>query len=213
MIKVANTQADMRMDVETIATALLHDALEDNPITKEQMVAEIGPVITDLVDGVTKIGKLKFRSKEELGHAILDQIIQEFIEDTLDPCFSEGTGDPLRQVGCFLESIVEIHRRANCVGGCPLGNLASELSDVHEGFRARLEEVFAAWRERLTQALADAKAAGAIVADCAPEAVAQFIVASLEGGILLAKLTKDITVLEQCVTEIFRYLKTYEAAR
>jgi guanosine-3',5'-bis(diphosphate) 3'-pyrophosphohydrolase len=65
-LAVAGILADMRMDVETIATALLHDALEDNPITKEQMVAEIGPVITDLVDGVTKIGKLKFRSKEEL---------------------------------------------------------------------------------------------------------------------------------------------------
>jgi guanosine-3',5'-bis(diphosphate) 3'-pyrophosphohydrolase len=54
------------MDVDTIATALLHDALEDNPITKAQMEAEIGPEITELVDGVTKIGKLKFRSKEEL---------------------------------------------------------------------------------------------------------------------------------------------------
>ncbi len=65
-IAVAQILADMRMDVETIATALLHDALEDNPITKAEMQAEIGPVVTDLVDGVTKIGKLKFRSKEEL---------------------------------------------------------------------------------------------------------------------------------------------------
>lgn len=65
-LAVAGILANMRMDVETIATALLHDALEDNPITKEQMIAEIGQVITDLVDGVTKIGKLKFRSKEEL---------------------------------------------------------------------------------------------------------------------------------------------------
>lgn len=63
---VAMILANMRMDVDTIATALLHDALEDNPITKEEMAAEIGPVIAELVDGVTKIGKLKFRSKEEL---------------------------------------------------------------------------------------------------------------------------------------------------
>ena len=40
--------ADLRMDVETIATALLHDALEDNPITKEQMAAEVGETVTDL---------------------------------------------------------------------------------------------------------------------------------------------------------------------
>ncbi|MCB9678670.1 MAG: bifunctional (p)ppGpp synthetase/guanosine-3',5'-bis(diphosphate) 3'-pyrophosphohydrolase [Alphaproteobacteria bacterium] len=65
-IAVAMILADLRMDVDTIATALLHDALEDNPITKEEMAAQIGVEITDLVDGVTKMGKLKFRSKEEL---------------------------------------------------------------------------------------------------------------------------------------------------
>jgi GTP diphosphokinase / guanosine-3',5'-bis(diphosphate) 3'-diphosphatase len=65
-LAVAEILADMRMDVETIATALLHDTLEDNPITLQEMTAEIGPTITGLVDGVTKIGKLKFRSREEL---------------------------------------------------------------------------------------------------------------------------------------------------
>jgi GTP pyrophosphokinase len=65
-LAVAQILADMRMDVDTIATALLHDALEDNPISKDEMQSEIGPEITELVDGVTKIGKLKFRSHEEL---------------------------------------------------------------------------------------------------------------------------------------------------
>ena len=66
-LAVAMILAELRMDVETIATALLHDALEDNPITKEEMQAEIGAtVVTGLVDGVTKIGKLRFRSREEL---------------------------------------------------------------------------------------------------------------------------------------------------
>jgi len=65
-IAVARILADMRMDVETIATGLLHDALEDNPITREELEAEMGPTVARLVDGVTKIGKLRFRSKEEL---------------------------------------------------------------------------------------------------------------------------------------------------
>ncbi|TNE86726.1 MAG: bifunctional (p)ppGpp synthetase/guanosine-3',5'-bis(diphosphate) 3'-pyrophosphohydrolase [Deltaproteobacteria bacterium] len=65
-LEVAMILADLRMDVETISTALLHDALEDNPLSAEEMTEQVGPVITQLVDGVTKIGKLKFRSKEEL---------------------------------------------------------------------------------------------------------------------------------------------------
>ncbi|MBA2320117.1 MAG: bifunctional (p)ppGpp synthetase/guanosine-3',5'-bis(diphosphate) 3'-pyrophosphohydrolase, partial [Deltaproteobacteria bacterium] len=66
-LAVAKILADTRMDVETIATALLHDALEDNPVSvREDMQRDVGLTVTRLVDGVTKIGKLKFRSQEEL---------------------------------------------------------------------------------------------------------------------------------------------------
>jgi GTP diphosphokinase / guanosine-3',5'-bis(diphosphate) 3'-diphosphatase len=66
-LAVAKILADTRMDVETIATALLHDALEDNPVSvREDMERDVGKTVTRLVDGVTKIGKLKFRSQEEL---------------------------------------------------------------------------------------------------------------------------------------------------
>jgi len=150
-----------------------------------------------------------FKSKEELGYAILDQIIASFLERTLEPCFADPDQGALAQIRCFLDRVLEAQRARNCVGGCPLGNLAAELSDVHEGFRARLASVFAAWRERLTLALRAEQGRG--VGDaCRPEAVADFLVASLEGAILLTKLTKDITVMEQCVAEMKRYLTLFE---
>ena len=65
-LAVAHILTELKMDTDTIAAALLHDALEDNPITSKEIVDEVGPVITSLVKGVTKIGKLRFRSKEEL---------------------------------------------------------------------------------------------------------------------------------------------------
>ena len=150
-----------------------------------------------------------FKSKEELGYAILDQIIASFLERTLEPCFAVPDQGALAQIRCFLDRVLEAQRARNCVGGCPLGNLAAELSDVHEGFRARLASVFAAWRERLTLALRADQGRG--VGDaCRPEAVADFLVASLEGAILLTKLTKDIAVMEQCVAEMKRYLTLFE---
>ena len=154
-----------------------------------------------------------FKSKEDLGYAILDQIVEAFLERTLEPCFSDRGGQPLAQIRCFLGRVLEAQRERNCVGGCQLGNLASELSDVHEGFRTRLAVVFSAWRERLTLALAAAQARGAVGRDCQPAAVGQFLVASLEGAILMTKLTKDITVMEQCVAELSRYLGLYEKTR
>ena len=151
-----------------------------------------------------------FRSKEDLGYAILDRIIASFIGRTLEPCFSDPEGSPLAHIRCFLDRVLEAQRRRNCVGGCAMGNLASELSDVHEGFRTRLAGVFTAWRERLTRALEDAQRRGEVGPECQPQAVAQFVVASLEGAMLLSKVTKEIGVMEQCVSELKRYLGGFE---
>ena len=151
-----------------------------------------------------------FKSKEDLGYAILDQVIASFLERTLDPCFSDATAPRMAQIRCFLDRVLAAQRERNCVGGCALGNLASELSDVHEGFRARLFGVFSAWRERLIGVLEQAQATGSVRRDCRPDAVAHFLVASLEGAILMSKLTKDIAVMERCVEELKRYLYLYE---
>jgi TetR/AcrR family transcriptional regulator, transcriptional repressor for nem operon len=138
-----------------------------------------------------------FRSKEDLGYAILDQLA--------DP----GT-PPLAQIRCFLDRIVQAQRDRQCRGGCAMGNLALELSDVHEGFRKRLASVFTTWHERIAETLAEAKRRGHVAAACDPESSARFLVASLEGSILLGKVSKDIEVMEQCVRELKRYLTAYE---
>ena len=151
-----------------------------------------------------------FKSKEDLGYAILDEIVAAFLQRTLDPCFSDSTARPLAQIRCFLDRVLESQRARNGVGGCPLGNLVAELSDVHEGFRRRLAGVFGIWQTRLTDALEAARRCGQVGDACRPDAVAHFLVASLEGAILLTKLTKDISVMEQCVAELGRYLSLYE---
>jgi TetR/AcrR family transcriptional regulator, transcriptional repressor for nem operon len=151
-----------------------------------------------------------FRSKEDLGYAILDQLVALFLERTLEPCFSAAETPRLAQIHCFLDRVFEAQRQRNCVGGCAMGNLASELSDVHEGFRERLASVFTAWRDRLTVALREAQRRGEVVEGCQPESIGQFLVAGLEGAILMSKVSKDIGVMEQCVTELKRYLTLYE---
>jgi TetR/AcrR family transcriptional regulator, transcriptional repressor for nem operon len=152
-----------------------------------------------------------FRSKEDLGYAILDQLVARFLGRTLEPCFSDADAPRLGQIGCFLDRVLQAQRERNCVGGCAMGNLACELSDVHEGFRARLASVFTGWRERLTLALREAQQRGEVVAACDADSIGNFLVAGLEGAILLSKVSKDIRVMEQCVMELKRYLTLYEA--
>ena len=64
-LEVAGLLVDFKMDVTTVTAGLLHDVLEDTDATKDDLQREFGPEIADLVDGVTKIGKLAFSSREE----------------------------------------------------------------------------------------------------------------------------------------------------
>src|SRR5579884_3772011 len=64
-LAVAGILADLQMDRETIAAALLHDVVEDTSLTTEQVASEFGEEIASLVDGVTKLTRIPYQSKEE----------------------------------------------------------------------------------------------------------------------------------------------------
>ncbi|MCL1138029.1 bifunctional GTP diphosphokinase/guanosine-3',5'-bis pyrophosphate 3'-pyrophosphohydrolase [Shewanella pneumatophori] len=64
-VAVARILADMRLDHETLMAALLHDTIEDTPVTKEELAELFGESIAELVEGVSKLDKLKFRDKKE----------------------------------------------------------------------------------------------------------------------------------------------------
>ncbi|MFU8768424.1 MAG: RelA/SpoT family protein, partial [Desulfotignum sp.] len=62
-LEVAHILADMRLDVESIAAALLHDVIEDTPATKEDIQEMFGPGVAHIVEGVTKLSALPSSSK------------------------------------------------------------------------------------------------------------------------------------------------------
>jgi len=64
-VAVARILADMRLDHETLMAALLHDTIEDTPVTKEELSELFGESVGELVEGVSKLDKLKFRDKKE----------------------------------------------------------------------------------------------------------------------------------------------------
>jgi len=64
-IAVATICAHWKLDAPALMAALLHDAMEDCGITKQDLVERFGPVVADLVDGLTKLDKLHFNTREE----------------------------------------------------------------------------------------------------------------------------------------------------
>ena len=64
-VEVAKILADLHLDTLSIAAALVHDVVEDTTVTLEDLEAAFGPHVARIVDGVTKIGKVQFRSSTE----------------------------------------------------------------------------------------------------------------------------------------------------
>ncbi len=64
-IAVAAQCAEWKLDAQALMAALLHDALEDCSVTKIELVEHFGPAVADLVDGLTKLDKLQFNTREE----------------------------------------------------------------------------------------------------------------------------------------------------
>src|SRR5919197_348785 len=64
-LAVAHILTQLRMDAMTIASALLHDTIEDTGVTAQQVAERFGSVVAVIVEGVTKLNKLEFASREE----------------------------------------------------------------------------------------------------------------------------------------------------
>ncbi|HTC26856.1 bifunctional (p)ppGpp synthetase/guanosine-3',5'-bis(diphosphate) 3'-pyrophosphohydrolase [Dyella sp.] len=64
-IAVAGILAEMGMDAETIIAAILHDTLEDTALSRSELAGEFGETVAELVDGVTKLDKMRFSSRQE----------------------------------------------------------------------------------------------------------------------------------------------------
>lgn len=64
-LSVAITLAEMHMDTQGIIAAILHDVIEDTPVTKEQVAEEFSREVADLVDAVTKLTQLDHKSRAE----------------------------------------------------------------------------------------------------------------------------------------------------
>lgn len=73
--------ANMRLDHETLAAALMHDVIEDTEVTKQELADEFGDTIADLVEGVSKLDKLHFKDKKEFQAENFRKMIMAMTQD------------------------------------------------------------------------------------------------------------------------------------
>lgn len=80
-VAVASIIAEMKLDHEAVIAALLHDVIEDTPYTEEQLAEEFGQSVADIVQGVSKLDKLKFRTRQEAEVANFRKMILAMTKD------------------------------------------------------------------------------------------------------------------------------------
>jgi GTP pyrophosphokinase len=80
-LEVANILAGLQLDAPTIAAGLLHDTIEDTIATREDLVSQFGEDVAKIVEGVTKISKMKFDSREEAQAENIRKMILAMADD------------------------------------------------------------------------------------------------------------------------------------
>ena len=162
--------------------------------------------------GVTK-GALYhyFPSKKALGYAVLDEMIRDRMRELWIEPLQQGN-----PVDVLVDTITTAGRQMTLEDiqlGCPLANLSQEMSAVDEGFRERLDAIYAEWRAGLAVALRRGQQAGQVRGDIDVEATAVMVVATLEGCLAAAKNAQSHKVLMQCGQALIHYLENLRARK
>lgn len=150
-----------------------------------------------------------FRSKQELGYAVLERQFAHFTDRGL-AILREPLIEPLDRLALFVDSLIALQVAGGGRQGSPFGRLAGELGEDDEGFRERLASVFARWTGAVEALLEERPALLAPGTDVAR--LARFIVAALEGGLMLARVSQDPGVLPGISADLKRFVGMHIAA-
>ena len=122
-----------------------------------------------------------FAGKQELGYAVVDEVIGPLLQQRwLSPLIDSR--DPIADMKkSFRQFVKEDIRSGHFLQGCPMNNLAQEMSPLDEGFRKRIDKLYSTWRKRIASALVEGAKAGKVRKDIASDQVAALIVASQMG--------------------------------
>ncbi len=146
-----------------------------------------------------------FPSKQSLGYAVLEELIERRIKQLwIDPL--KKFDDPLLGIQKLYERIGKVWTDDFFNQGCPLNNLAQEMSPIDDGFRERIEAFFIVWRDAFTEALEQGQQRGIVDRDVNCRHAAMYIIAAMEGILGMTKNQRNKAVYADCGKELKRYL-------
>jgi TetR/AcrR family transcriptional repressor of nem operon len=159
------------------------------------------------VDDILRDSKVKkgnfyfhFKSKEALGYAVID-LYSAFFRENLNEMI-QGNGTSIGKILSFFSKGEKHLAKNGCLIGCPFGNFALEMSDVHDGFRERVDQIFDEWAHQMNLVLREGKQKGEIRKEVDTKALSHLLVAVAEGATLLVKAKKNTSVYRACARSL-----------
>jgi len=155
--------------------------------------------INDIIEATgVKKGNLyfHFQSKDDLITSIVAKAREEYFKYLAENISGEK---PSERIVSILRAVFNYHKKTGFIGGCIFGNLSLEIADDNSNLSTLLYDIFSEWIGFMARLLDDAKENGEIKPDIDTVATARQIVACLEGGIMMSKLTKDERDLKECI--------------
>ncbi|HXS03866.1 MAG TPA: bifunctional (p)ppGpp synthetase/guanosine-3',5'-bis(diphosphate) 3'-pyrophosphohydrolase [Rhodanobacter sp.] len=188
-VAVAGILAELGLDAETLIAAILHDTLEDTELSREALAAEFGEVVAELVDGVTKLDKMRFGSRQEadaesfrkmlLAMARDLRVILIKLADRLHNMRTLGAKDSASRRRIARETLEIFAPIAQRLG---MNKFKAELQDM--GFRALYPDRYRVISERIRAALGNRREAmGKIEAALTAQLAAEHLPAHVVGRI------------------------------
>jgi len=135
-----------------------------------------------------------FPTKYELGYAVVDDVVAAMIRQQWVVPLRDAP-DPLETISRAFDAGAAELEKMPAHHGCPLNNVAQEMSALDEGFKVRVERVFAEWIEATAAALERGKKAGIVREDVVSRDAAILLVTLVEGILSLAKTSRSPEML------------------
>ncbi|MFZ4237438.1 TetR/AcrR family transcriptional regulator [Streptomyces murinus] len=146
-----------------------------------------------------------FEDKTALVRAVIEYQTDAVIEPQEQLFARLDTMDGLR---AWRDFAVARQRELNCRGGCPIASLAGQFAERDEAARLQLAHSFDRWSAGLRAGLVAMHANGTLSPDADPQALAVALLASLQGGLLMAQLDRDTEPLEMALDAALSYIES-----
>ena len=141
--------------------------------------------------------------------ALISAVVAHQTEEVLafhEPLLSQL--DSIEALRAWRDAIVELQRDRGCQGGCPIGSLASELSERDPNNRYALATAFDRWEAGIYAGLKRMRDRGELRVDADPAALALATLAALQGGLLLTQVRRSTAPLEAALDEMLARIQS-----